>query len=154
MDKSKNPLYMRLLIIYIVLAVMVSCSLMPPRRQYLKEVKHQTIPKEILNTTWALESFDNKAPDCPITMTFLERGQFTFQFKGELYEGDNLYYLVKDGRIEFHTRPLEKIVWTLDECEMNPNKFALYIQGPKKVNIENDRLKFQWIGKELIFIKV
>src|SRR5262245_23457759 len=112
--------------------LMLSCSLMPPRRQYMSEVKHQNIPREILNSEWALETFDSQAPDCGLTMKFLEKGQFTFTFKGQLYAGDNLWYVVKDSVIEFQTRPLEKIAWTTDDCKMNPSIFALYLLGDKK----------------------
>ena len=135
--------------------VMVGCSLMPPRRQYMKTVKRQTIPKEILNTEWTLESFDDKAPDCSLSMKFLERGQFTFRFKDQLYAGDNLWYLVKDSVIEFQMRPLEKIAWTTDNCAMNPSVFALYLMGDQKVVIENDRLTFDTFDKKkFIFKKV
>jgi len=144
------------ILILILLTTIISCSLLPPRRQYIKEAKRQRIPIEIVNTTWSLESFGNKAPDCSIQMTFLEKGQLTFRFKNELFQGDNLWYIVKeDSTIEFHTRPLEKLTWTSDNCEMNPSIFALYIEGDKKVKIESSKLTFVTLdNQEFVFSKM
>lgn len=130
------------LTLLILVATIMNCSVLPPRRQYIREVKKQKIPKEILNTNWTLESFDHKTPDCSVTMSFLEKGQFIIKFKSELYQGDYLWYIVRDTGIEFHTRPLEKLAWTKDNCETNPSSFALYVHGDKKVSITNDRLTF------------
>ena len=139
----------------ILLTTIISCSLLPPRRQYIKTVKQQRIPIEILSTSWTLESFGNKVPDCSITMTFLEKGQLTLGFKNELFQGDNLWYIVKDSTIEFHTRPLEKLAWTSDNCEMNPSIFALYIHGSKTIKIESSKLTFiAFDNSEFVFSKV
>ena len=137
------------------LTILYSCSLLGPKRQRIKEVGRQTIPKELLNTYWTLETFDNKTPDCEIIMGFLDKGQLVFKFKGELYDGDYLWYIVTDSKINFHTRPLEKLAWTTDNCEMNPSTFALYIQGDKPLNIHDGQLVFMTFdNKELKFKKV
>ena len=149
---------MRLIIKIRLLALgilIVACSIMPPRRQYIKEVKRQVVPKEILNSEWALETFDNKIPDCNLTMKFLGRGQFEITFKGKVYNGDNLWYLVKGSVIEFHTRPLEKFAWTNNNCEMNPPYFALLIQGSKKMHVTKDKMTIVTSDKkEFVFKKV
>src|SRR5690349_4845192 len=83
--------------------IFVSCAIMPPKRQYIKQAKQQIAPKEILNSEWTLETYDNKSPDCQLTMKFLDRGQFTIRFKDKVYDGDNLCYVLTDSVIEFHT---------------------------------------------------
>ncbi|CAN5269509.1 hypothetical protein BH09BAC3_BH09BAC3_23630 [soil metagenome] len=128
--------------------LVVGCAIMPPRRQYIANVKRQTVPNELLKGEWALETFDDKAPDCDVTIRFLDKGQFTFNFKDDLYAGDNLWYLVKDSVIEFHTRPLEKLAWTEDNCEMNPSVFALYLMGDKKVTVIKDKMSFDAFDKK------
>ena len=86
---------------------------------------------------------------------FLDRGKLVFKFKGDLYDGDYLWYIVKDSTITFHTRPLEKLAWTTDNCEMNPSSFALYIQGEKPLDIQEEQLVFMaFDNKELRFKKV
>lgn len=115
---------------------------MPPRRQYLSDVKKQVIPANILNSAWTLESIEGQSPNCPITMKLLERGELQLIFKGEVYAGDNLWYMVKDSVIEFHTRPMEKLAWVDDNCEMNPSTFALYLSGEKRVDINDTMLSF------------
>jgi hypothetical protein len=127
---------------------------MPPRRQYIREVKRQAVPTEILNTTWVLESFDHNPPDCGITLNFLPKGQLTFKFKDDLYEGDYLWYFASEDSISFHTRPLEKFAWTSDNCEMNPPHFAMYLESSKLIKRTPDRLFFLYIDKELVFTKV
>ena len=102
-----------LISILLLTVLLLDCGLMPPRRQYIKEAKRQIIPGELLNTRWTLESWDNKVPDCKLTMDFYEKGRFTFKWNDLDFAGDNLWYLVKDSRITFHTRPIEKIVWTI-----------------------------------------
>ena len=140
----------------VTLMVMLSdCSLMPPRRQYISDLKQQSIPQELLDCEWRLVSFDNKPPDCTLTLKFLARGQFTFTFKNEIYAGDNLWYVVKGSVIEFHTRPLEKFAWTSDDCEMNPSIFALYLMGDKNVVLYDDKLTFAaFHNKHFVFQKV
>jgi hypothetical protein len=136
-------------------AGILSCSVLPPRRQYISEIKKQHIPVTLLNTTWDLVSFNQQIPDCSISFSFLEKGQLTIGFKGELYRGDNLWYLCKDSStIAFHTRPVEKFVWTQDTCGMNPYRFAFYIQGDKKITFTNDKMSFKTFDdKEFIFKK-
>lgn len=127
--------------------LMAGCAIMPPRRQYISAANRQTIPDEILNTEWTLESFEAKIPDCGLSMKFLDKGRFTIKFGDQVLAGDNLWYLMKDGVIEFHTTPLEKIAWTGDNCEMNPSVFALYLMGDKKVTIVNNTLTFDTFDK-------
>lgn len=88
-------------------------------------------------------------------MTFLDKGQFIFKFKDEVYKGENLWYIVKDSSvIEFHTRPLEKMAWTKDECQMNPSVFSLYLAGNKKLTITGSKLSFVTFDKRrFVFIK-
>lgn len=137
------------------LTILSSCSLLEPKRQRIKGVTQQLIPREILNTYWALETFGNQKPDCEIVIGFLERGQLIFKFKDELYDGDYLWYLVKNSTINFHTRPLEKLAWTTDDCVMNPSTFAMYIQGDKPLNIQDGQLVFMTFdNKELRFKKM
>ena len=88
-------------------------------------------------------------------MGFLDNRQLVFKFKGELYDGYYLWYIVTASKINFHTRPLEKLAWTTDNCEMNPSTFALYIQGDKPLNIHDGQLVFMTFdNKELKFKKV
>jgi len=136
------------LLIFTFVIMVTGCGLMPPRRQYIKLIRKQAAPKEILNSEWSLESFDNKAPDCSLSLKFLDKGQLTFKFKDHEYRGDFLWYLVKDSLIEFHTRPLEKFAWTSDKCEMNPSAFALYLHGDKKVIIADNKLRFDTFDKK------
>jgi hypothetical protein len=128
---------LQLILLTIGTTLLLSCSIIEPKRQRIKEVGRQSIPKDLLNTYWTLESFDNKTPDCEITIGFLDKGQLVFRFKDNLYDGDYLWYIVKDSIITFHTRPLEKLAWTADNCEINPATFALYIQGDKPLYIKN-----------------
>ena len=94
-------------------------------------------------------------PDCEITIGFLDKGQLVFKFKDELYDGDYLWYIANGSTIDFHTRPLEKLAWTIDNCEMNPSVFALYIQGQKKLDIHEGELVFMTFdNKELKFKKL
>lgn len=137
------------------LIILYSCSLLEPKRQRIKEVGRQSIPSEILNTYWALATFDSQKPDCEIIIGFLDKGQLIFKFKGELYDGDYLWYIVKDSMINFHTRPLEKLAWTSDNCEMNPSTFAMYIQGDKPFYMEDGQLIFKTFdNRELKFKRV
>lgn len=137
------------------LMILFSCSLVGPRRQRIKEVGRQQAPEEILNTFWTLETFDNKKPDCEIIIGFLDKGQLVFKFQDKLYDGDYLWYIVRDSVINFHTRPLEKLAWTTDNCEMNPSIFALYIQGDKPLDIQGGTLVFMTFdNKKLRFKKL
>ena len=144
----------QILVLTTGLIVLCSCSLLGPKRQRIKEVERQSIPSEILNTYWALERFDSKTPDCEIVVGFLSKGQLVFKFKGELYNGNYLWYIVKDSVINFHTRPLEKLAWTGDNCEMNPSTLAMHIQGEKPFHIKNGQLVFKWFESELKFKKL
>ncbi len=138
-----------------VLLGITSCSVLPPRRQYLSEIKKQDVPAIISNTTWDLVLFDKQIPDCSISFSFLQKGQLILSFKGEHYRGDNLWYLYKDSStIEFHTRPLEKFAWTKDTCDVNPYRFAFYIQGDKKITFTQDLMSFKTFdNKEMVFKK-
>ena len=136
----------------VVLFLTAQCSILPPRRQYIKEAKHQKIPAELLNTSWTLEKFDSSAPDCPITMHLLERGKLTIEFKAETYDGDHLWYIVNGPVIEFHTHPMEKLAWTSDGCEMNPFHFAMYLDGDQTIKLENNTLSLS-SSHTLIFTK-
>jgi hypothetical protein len=135
--------------------LVIACSLMPPRRQYIKEVKRQVIPKELLNCQWTLETIDNKKPDCSLTMKFLDKGELTFTIQGRLFEGDYLWYIVKDSIIKFHAIPLDKFAFTEFNCEPKPDTFAQYLLGVNKVLIRDKRMTLLTYGKEeLIFKKV
>ena len=137
------------------LAIAFSCSLWGPKRQRVKEVRRQSIPTEIINTYWTLESIDNEKPDCEIIIGLLDKGQLILKFKGELYDGDYLWYIVKDSVIDFHTTPLEKFAWTSDNCEMNPPSFASYIDGTRQFSIQDGKLTFMTFdNKELRFAKM
>ena len=131
--------------------LLVDCGLMPPRRQYIKEAKRQAIPKDLLNTHWTLESWDNKAPDCKLTMDFYEKGRFTFKWNDLDFTGDNLWYIVRDSTITFQTRPIEKIVWTKERYELEPDNFALDLRGIKNYKVDNDRLILTSTDKTFIF---
>ena len=85
---------MRTLVLLGILAVTLllqQCGLMPPRRQYVKEANRQIVPADLLNTHWTLESWDNKVPDCRLTMDFYEKGRFTFKWNDLDFAGDNLW---------------------------------------------------------------
>jgi hypothetical protein len=135
----------------LMLFLCVDCGLMPPRRQYIKETKRQVIPKELLNTHWTLESWDNKAPDCKLTMDFYEKGRFTFTWNDLDFTGDNLWYIVRGSSITFQTRPIEKIVWTEGRYELAPDNFALDLSGIENYKVDNDRLILTSKGKIFIF---
>ncbi|MEO7991519.1 MAG: hypothetical protein ABI663_18345 [Chryseolinea sp.] len=146
---------MRRLIVLILLITAISCGLLPPKRQYIKEAKQQVIPEAILNTYWALQSFDNKPPDCDITIGFLDKGQFIIKFKNDKLDGDHLWYVIKDTEVVIHTRPLEKIAWTSDDCEVNPASFARISLGEKVGKIVSNKLIFvTYDNKELVFNKL
>jgi hypothetical protein len=66
-----------------------------------------------------------------------------------------MWYIFKNSIIEFHTRPLEKLAWTKDNCKINPSSFSLYIQGERKYKLENNYLVFEsFDSKELKFTKL
>ena len=142
-----------LISILLTTTILVACGLMPPRRQYLKETKRQIIPKELLNTHWTLESWDGKAPDCKLTMNFYSKGRFTFKWNDLDFAGDNLWYIVKDSAITFQTRPIEKIVWTAEKHELEPDNFALGLRGIKTYRVNNDKLILTSTDKTFIFKK-
>lgn len=139
--------------IFLTASLLVACGLMPPRRQYIKEAKRQIIPKELLNTHWTLESWDGKAPDCKLTMDFYAKGQFGFKWNDIDFTGDNLWYIVKDSAITFQTRPIEKIVWTTEKHELEPDNFALDLRAIKNFKIVNDKLVLTSKDKTFIFKK-
>jgi hypothetical protein len=134
--------------------ILVACGLMPPRRQYSKETKRQTIPRELLNTHWTLESCNNKTPDCKLTIDFYEKGRLTFKWNNLDFTGDNLWYTVKDSTINFQTRPIEKIVWTTEKHELEPNNFAMDLSRIKNYKVDNDRLILTSTERTFIFKKL
>jgi hypothetical protein len=140
--------------IILTTTILVACGLMPPRRQYVKETKLQIIPKELLNTHWTLESWNNKTPDCKLTMDFYDRGRFTFYWNDKAFAGDNLWYIVKDSTITFQTRPIEKIVWTTEKYELAPDNFALDLRGIRNYRVANDRLTLTSTDRTFIFKKM
>lgn len=131
---------LRLVGILLTTIVLFGCSIMPPRRQYVKEAKRQLIPKELLNTHWMLELWDNKAPGCNLTLHFYEKGRFTFKWNDLNFQGDNLWYIVKDSTIAFHTRPIEKIAWTTENHGLEPDNFALDLSGVTNFKMDNNKL--------------
>ncbi|HEY0744458.1 MAG TPA: hypothetical protein VGD40_23490 [Chryseosolibacter sp.] len=145
---------MRRLILLGILAVTLllqQCGLMPPRRQYIKEAKQQITPTDLLNTHWTLESWNNKLPDCRLTMDFYEKGRFTFKWNDLDFAGDNLWYIVNGSQITFQTRPIEKIVWTDERYELEPDNFALDLSGIKNYKVENDKLILTSTNRIYIF---
>ena len=137
--------------ILLLTVLLLDCGLMPPRRQYIKETKRQIIPGDLLNTHWTLESWDNKVPDCKLTMDFYEKGRFTFKWNDLDFKGDNLWYIVKGSTITFQTRPIEKIVWTTEKHELEPDNFALDLRGIKNYKVDNDKLILTSTDKTFIF---
>ncbi|MCE2734048.1 MAG: hypothetical protein ACK57K_11980 [Chryseotalea sp.] len=133
--------------------ILIACGLMPPRRQYIRETKQQIIPAQLLNTNWTLELWDGKTPDSNVTMDFYSKGRFTFKWNELDFVGDNLWYIVKDSSITFHTRPIEKIVWTKEKYKLEPNNFALDLMGIKNYKIENGKLILTSTNKILVFKK-
>jgi hypothetical protein len=140
--------------ILLLTVLMLDCGLMPPRRQYIKEAKRQITPEELLNTHWALESWDNKVPDCKLTMNFYDKGRFTFKWNDLDFAEDNLWYLVKGSRITFHTRPIEKIVLTTEKYELEPDNFALDLSGIENYKVDNDKLILTSANNTFVFIKM
>lgn len=140
--------------ILLLAVLLLDCGLMPPRRQYVKETKRQIIPGELLNTHWTLEFWNNKLPDCKLTMDFYDKGRFTFKWNDLNFEGDNLWYIVKDSAITFQTRPIEKIVWTTEKHELEPDNFAIYLSGIKNYKVEKGKLTLTSPEGTFIFKKV
>jgi hypothetical protein len=140
--------------ILLLIVLLLGCGLMPPRRQYIKETKRQIIPGELLNTHWILESWNNKLPDCKLTMDFYDKGRFTFKMNDLNFEGDNLWYIVKDSTITFQTRPIEKIVWTTEKYELEPDNFAMDLSGIKNYKVENGKLTLTSTDRTFIFRKI
>jgi hypothetical protein len=133
------------------LTLMVACSIMPPRRQYVKETKRQTIPNGLLNSRWTLDTFENKKMDCSLSISFYDKGRFTFTIEGQLFKGDNLYYVVKDSTIQFHARPVDKLAWPTFNCEPKPDEFARNLSGDRKFKIVDDKL-ILWTNNRTDFI--
>jgi hypothetical protein len=120
--------------------LMIGCAIVPPRRQYIKETKRQIIPKELLDSQWTLDTFENKKLDCSLSISFYDKGRFTFTLQGQLFKGDYLYYIVKDSTIQFHSRPVDKFAWPTFNCEPKPDEFARHLSGDKKFKIVDDKL--------------
>jgi hypothetical protein len=135
-------------------AILVDCRFMPPKRQYIKEAKQQMIPVELLNTHWILETWDHRVPDCKLTMDFYEKGRFTFAWNDLKFEGDNLWYIVKGSTITFHTRPIEKIVWTTESHELEPDNFAMYLNNIKNYSLEESTLILTSADSTFVFRKL
>jgi len=142
------------LLILLFTVLLSDCGLIPPGRQYIKEAKRQIAPGELLNTQWTLESFDNKVPDCKLTMEFYDKGRFAFKWNDLDFAGDNLWYLVKDSTITFHTRPIEKIVWTTEKHELEPDNFALDLSGIKNYKVDNNKLTLTSKYRIFVFRKM
>lgn len=143
-----------LLCIIFLSVLLFDCGLMPPRRQYIKEAKRQIIPEDLLNTHWTLESWDNKVPDCTLTMDFYEKGRFTFKWNDLDFTGDNLWYIVKDSTITFHTRPIEKIMWTNETHELEPDNFAMDLNRITNYKVDKDKLILTSTSRTFIFKKL
>jgi hypothetical protein len=138
--------------IFTIGTLMIGCAIMPPRRQYIKETKGQIIPMELLNSKWTLETAENKKSDCSLSISFYDKGRFTFTIQGQLFEGEYLYYVVKDSAIQFHTRPVDKFAWPTFNCEPKPDEFARHLAGDKKFRIINDKLILRTTnGTDFIF---
>ncbi len=142
---------LRILIVWIYL---VGCSIMPPRQQYSKEANRQRIPMELINSQWSLETFRNEKPSCSVFINFYDKGRFTFTHQGQVFQGDHLYYIVRDSTIQFHTRPLDKLAWPEFNCQPKPDDFArqlsvavnkFKITGNKLVLMANDSAYFVFI---------
>lgn len=140
--------------IVLMATIVVSCAMMPPRRQYVRETKHQIIPKELLNTHWTLESRNNTKPDCKLTMAFYDKGRFTFSWNELDFQGDNLWYIVSGSTITFQTRPIEKIVWTEEKHELEPDNFAMELSDVRTYKVENDRLVLTSTNEIYVFRKL
>ncbi len=127
---------------------------MPPRRQYNKEASQQRIPAELINSQWVLETSTNDKPSCSVVMNFYDKGRFTFTLDGQVFQGDHLYYVVRDSTIQFHTRPLDKLAWPEFNCQPKPDYFArqlsvavnkFKITGNKLFLMANDSAYFVFI---------
>jgi hypothetical protein len=97
--------------------------------------------------------WNNKVPDCKLTMDFYEKGRYTFKWNDLDFAGDNLWYLVKDSIITFHTRPIEKIVWTTEKHELEPDNFALDLSEIENYEVSNDKLILRSTDRTYIFKK-
>jgi hypothetical protein len=143
-----------LLSIVFIAVTLIDCRLMPPRRQYVKETKQQVIPTELLNTHWTLETRDNKSPDCKLTMDFYEKGRFTFTWNDLIFDGDNLWYIIKGSAITFQTRPIEKIVWTTEPYELEPDNFASDLIEIKNYSVDASKLVLTSMHRTFVFKKL
>ena len=120
--------------IFAITSLLVSCALMQPRRQ----LNRQVIPKELLNSQWALESMDMMNSDCSLTMQFLDKGQLTFTIEGQEFRGYNVWYLMKDSTITFHPGIIEKFAWPSFHCK--PDNFARVLLSVNRVRIRDNRM--------------
>ena len=136
------------------LVLVVGCSLMPPRRQYVKEAKRQIIPKELVNTHWMLESWNDKTPEGKLTMNLYEKGRFTFYYNDLNFDEDNLWYIVRGSNIAFQTRPIEKIVWTDELHGLEPGHFALDLRNITDYKVDDGRLILTSTSTKFVFIKI
>lgn len=119
--------------------MLCGCTLIQgPRRQRVKEVRDQQIPETLLNTYWDVVSVDGQQPDCGVSIGLLDKGQLTIVYKDEVYDGNYLWYVVRDADIYFHTRPLYKPAWTSDDCKMNPFVLSLYLESSGAFKIQPD----------------
>ncbi len=86
-----------------------------------------------------------------MTIDFYEKGRFTFKWNEIDFTGYNLWYIIKDSTITFQTRPIEKIVWTTEKHELEPDNFALYLRLMKNYKVDNDRLILTSTDRTFIF---
>ena len=136
-------------------ATLISCcQSFSGKRKSAKAAQAQPIPAAIKNTSWKLSSFGRHAPDCDIVLMFRPEGKLEFQFKGVIYHGGYMWYRATEDSIFIHTSPMDKLVWTHDSCEINPYHFAMYIQGDKKLEILDGRMRCNWLNVELVFEKI
>jgi hypothetical protein len=140
--------------IVFIVAILCDCRFIPPKRQYVKETKQQVIPVELLNTRWMLQTWDDKVPDCKLTMGFYEKGRFTFAWNDLKFEGDNLWYIIKGSTITFHTQPIEKIVWTTESHELEPDNFAMYLNDITNYNVDESELILTSADRTFVFRKL
>ncbi len=120
-----------------------------------KELRTQTIPKELQNKIWTLrEIYSEKILDASFTKEFndsngTENCSFTFQFadKGELLMNFKDYkfkgtYLVEGGRFKYlNCGYIMKIVWNISpECKITPTELAYVFGGEMQFRIDGQTL--------------
>lgn len=87
-------------------------------------------------------------------MDFYAKGRFTFKWNNLEFTVDNLWYIVKDSLITFQTGPIEKIVWTTEKFELEPDNFAMDLRGIKNYKVDNDKLILTSTERTFIFRKL